>query len=176
MNKMIRTIALLLPLLLMLTGCDFLRKLAGRPTSEDIAVMAECIRQKEAAALKAREDSIAAAEALRRHLADSVAAVEALKGEKVLGPARFGGIRTTEPLPRYIIILGAFSSQANAERYAAQLQEKGYPSRMLPFGNSFTGVGICATDDVISIAASIKDVKGQDFCPEGVWILENRQP
>ena len=171
MKKAFRLIAILLPVVLTATGCDFFRKLAGRPVSADIAVMAENIRLEEETAVKAREDSIAA---VRQHEADSVAAVEFLKGEKVLGSSKVGGIKVAEQLPRYSIILGAFSNISNAEKYASQLEDRGYPSRIIPFGNTFTGVGICSTDDVVSISNAIREVKAKDFCPDGVWILENR--
>mgnify|MGYP002512948656 CR=1 FL=1 len=48
--------------MIMLTGCDFFRMLAGRPTSEDIEnKRVEIIKAKEAAQ-KARQDSIARVE------------------------------------------------------------------------------------------------------------------
>ena len=49
----------------LLSGCDFLRKVAGRPTSAEIAVVREKVAEKEAARAKAVADSIAAVEASR---------------------------------------------------------------------------------------------------------------
>ena len=162
-----RFIALLLPVLMAATGCDFLRKLAGRPTSADLAVMAEDLRARQEAADKAARDSAEAALLIARYRADSTAAAEYLKGEKVLGPARFGGLASSAGQPLYQIILGAFSKPANAEL--------GYKANVIPFGNGFTGVGICGTSDIVVLAAALREIKNEDFCPEGVWILENRQ-
>ncbi|MGN0201594.1 MAG: SPOR domain-containing protein [Candidatus Cryptobacteroides sp.] len=170
-----KLIVVLLPLLTAVTGCDFFRKLAGRPTSVEIAVMEEELRIRQEAADKAARDSAEAAQALARYVADSTAAAEYLKGEKFFGPDRFGGIPSASGLPKYQIILGAFSKPANAERFTARLRELGYGAVGIPFGNGFTGVGICGTADIVSLADSLREVKGKDFCPEGVWILENRQ-
>lgn len=170
-----RVIVVLLPVLLVAGGCDFIRKLAGRPVSEDIAMMAEDLKARQEAAEKASRDSAEAALALAKYKADSTAAAEYLKGEKILGPARFGGVTSSAGLQRYQIILGAFSKAANADRFAAQLNEYGYSAGVIPFGNGFTGVGVCATSDIVALAASLREIKSRDFCPEGVWILENRQ-
>lgn len=170
-----RFIALLLPVLMAATGCDFLRKLAGRPTSADLAVMAEDLRARQEAADKAARDSAEAALLIAQYRADSTAAAEYLKGEKVLGPARFGGLASSAGQPMYQIILGAFSKSANADRFASQLNELGYKANVIPFGNGFTGVGICGTSDIVVLAAALREIKNEDFCPEGVWILENRQ-
>ena len=75
----------------------------------------------------------------------------------------------------YQIILGAFSKPANADRFASQLNDSGYKANVIPFGNGFTGVGICGTSDIVVLAAALREIKNEDFCPEGVWILENRQ-
>ena len=169
-----RFIALLLTVLMAATGCDFLRKLAGRPTSADLAVMAEDLRARQEAADKAARDSAEAALLIARYRADSTAAAEYLKGEKVLGPARFGGLASSTGQPLYQIILGA-SKPANADRFASQLNDSGYKANVIPFGNGFTGVGICGTSDIVVLAAALREIKNEDFCPEGVWILENRQ-
>ena len=65
-----RFIALLLTVLMAATGCDFLRKLAGRPTSADLAVMAEDLRARQEAADKAARDSAEAALLIARYRAD----------------------------------------------------------------------------------------------------------
>jgi hypothetical protein len=54
-KSMILMLMVALPLL---TGCDFFRKLAGRPTSEDIENKRVAIMRAEEAAHQARQDSI----------------------------------------------------------------------------------------------------------------------
>ena len=53
----------LLALMLVVTGCDFFRMVAGRPTSKDIEKKRIEIMKAEEAALQARLDSIAAVDA-----------------------------------------------------------------------------------------------------------------
>jgi Sporulation related domain. len=173
MNKVSHLTLLLLPVVLLATGCDFFRKLAGGPTSGDLAVMAAAIKSREEEAQKAKLAAQAAEEAVRRYRSDSLAAVEALSHEVVHTPERFGGVAAAELSNRYYIIIGSFSDKANAERLAGKMSDAGFPAVTVPFGNNLSGVGLCGTDDVVSIARSIEEVKRQDFCPAGVWILDN---
>lgn len=52
------TILMLMVTLAVVTGCDFFRKLAGRPTSVDIEEKRVAIMRAEEAAHQARQDSI----------------------------------------------------------------------------------------------------------------------
>ena len=69
-------ILLLIGALLTLTGCDFFRVLAGRPTSKDIDAKRVMIMKAEEAALQARLDSIKKAE--EKVVSDSLAAMDSL--------------------------------------------------------------------------------------------------
>ena len=62
MNKNI--LPLLLVMMFVVTGCDFFRMVAGRPTSKDIEKKRLEIIKAEEAALQARLDSIAASRLL----------------------------------------------------------------------------------------------------------------
>ncbi len=156
MKNAFRTIAIIILIATSVTGCDFFRRLAGRPDSEWIKARAESIRQEEEA-LRIRQDSL---EKARKAEADSLAAADS--------------VRLADHRYRFCVILGSFSSKENAERYIEEIAEKGYKGELLTFRNS-TAVGVCPTDDEAQAKKSLDELQRQDFCPKGAWILERKQ-
>lgn len=156
MKNAFLTIAIMTLVATAVTGCDFFRRLAGRPDSEWIEAKAEAIRQEEEA-LRIRQDSL---ERARKAEADSLAAADSVR----LANHRY----------RFCVILGSFSSKENAERYAEEIAAKGYKGELLTFRNS-TAVGVCPTDDEEQAKKSLSELQRQDFCPNGAWILERKQ-
>ena len=155
MKNAFLTIAIIILVATAVTGCDFFRRLVGRPDSEWIEAKAESIRQEEEA-LRVRQDSL---EKARKAIADSLAAADSVR----LANHRY----------RFCIILGSFSSKENAERYVEEIAAKGYKGELLTFRNS-TAVGVCPTDDEAQAKKSLEDIQRQDFCPKGAWILERK--
>jgi cell division protein FtsN len=156
MKNAFLTIAVITLVATAVTGCDFFRRLAGRPDSEWIEAKAEAIRQEEEA-LRIRQDSL---ERARKAEADSLAAADSVR----LANHRY----------RFCVILGSFSSKENAERYVEEIAAKGYKCELLTFRNS-TAVGVCPTDDEEQAKKSLSELQRQDFCPNGAWILERKQ-
>lgn len=156
MKNAFLTIAVMTLVATTVTGCDFFRRLAGRPDSEWIEAKAEAIRQ-EKEALRIRQDSL---ERARKAEADSLAAADSVR----LANHRY----------RFVVILGSFSNKENAERYIKEIAGKGYKGELLAFRNS-TAVGVCGTDDPGKAQESLKELQRQDFCPKGAWILERKQ-
>lgn len=156
MKNAFLTIAVMTLVATTVTGCDFFRRLAGRPDSEWIEAKAEAIRQEEEA-LRIRQDSL---ERARKAEADSLAAADSVR----LANHRY----------RFCVILGSFSSKENAERYVEEIAAKGYKCELLTFRNS-TAVGVCPTDDEAQAKKSLSELQRQDFCPNGAWILERKQ-
>lgn len=156
MKNAFLTIAIMALVAASVTGCDFFRRLAGRPDSEWIEAKAEAIRQEEEA-LRIRQDSL---ERARKAEADSLAAADSVR----LANHRY----------RFCVILGSFSSKENAERYVEEIAAKGYKCELLTFRNS-TAVGVCPTDDEAQAKKSLSELQRQDFCPNGAWILERKQ-
>lgn len=156
MKNAFLTIAIMALVAASVTGCDFFRRLAGRPDSEWIEAKAEAIRQEEEA-LRIRLDSL---EKARKAEADSLAAADSVR----LANHRY----------RFCVILGSFSSKENAERYVEEIAAKGYKCELLTFRNS-TAVGVCPTDDEAQAKKSLEELQRQDFCPNGAWILERKQ-
>ena len=150
MKSRFRLSVILLYVTLVVTGCDFFRVLAGRPTSKEIeAKRAEILRS-------AQDDK------------DSVKVVKPEVTEPV-------PVRPTGEKKRFYVIMGAFSSRENAEKYAERIKSFGYEPEFFGFTEGRTAVGIGGTDDPEEAKAFMKELKGQDFCPEGVWILDRKR-
>lgn len=162
---------------LSLTGCDWLRKLAGKPTSADI----EAIRQKMAdddARQKAVADSVALAEALaRKAAADSVAAVDSFSaaGCYFRKPAELGGIKTSGTLSRYAIAVGAFRKAANAQRLSEKYDSEIYNPSVILSGMGLNIVLVCPTDSITVLYGSYAALKNTALCPQDAWILVNEK-
>jgi len=137
----------LLVLLTVATGCDTIRTLLGKPTSEDI----ENARLAQEAAEKARQDSIALAQAL---------AEQAAEAAKVI------------PICRYNVIVGAFAEAANADNFAAKLEQKGETVLKINFKNGLTGISVLNTDDFNAACRKLKATHSTDDVPYDCWIYD----
>ena len=167
-------ILLILISLLALTGCDFMRKLAGRPTSEDVEAMRLEILRAEEAALQARLDSLRNVE--QRMVQDSLNALDSIRqlGGSILNPASLGGLFATKLEARYYIILGSFRSRANAEGLFNVAKAAGYRPALISFGKGgLIAVGVCPVNRLADAYVSLSDVRKESFCPKDVWILVN---
>ena len=160
--------------LLSLTGCDFMRKLAGRPTSEDVEARRLEILRAEEAALQARLDSLRLVE--QRMLQDSLNALDSIRqlGGSILNPASLGGLFATKLEARYYILLGSFRSRANAEGLFRIARDAGYKPALISFGKGgLIAVGVCPVNKLADAYASLDGVRKESFCPKDVWILVN---
>lgn len=180
MKKLIQTVLILIPVALAATGCDFFRKLAGRPTSDQIAAMAEAIRLEESARIadslrkalaEPQEDSAAIAPAPATPAAQAASTptasspVTAATTPAASAPAPAGDLK------RFYVVMASFGNSANANKYASILEAKGYPATILKRG-SYQVVAVCGTDDEAAIKQSFDEIRRQDFCPQGVWIID----
>jgi len=156
----------------MLGGCDFIRTVAGRPTSADIEAKRELIARKEAEA-QAEREAAEAAEAARRHSADSLAAEEFLRQEKctIIDASQLKSLDITSVGTKYAIIVGAFSQTGNAQAFVDKLSGLGYDAAVIRYTNGHEVVGVCPTDDVVRLAEQYPKVKSEKFCPAEAWIL-----
>ena len=153
------------------SGCDFLRRLAGRPTSEDIEAKRELIRQ-EQAAHQARLDSL---KRIEKAAADSLEMLDRIKnsGEMMLPVSTLRRADAMKLAHRYYIVVGAFSDSANAAWLAERIEKSGFEVVKIPYGNGFTAVGAAGTDSLAGLWDNLGKVKAAEFCPKDVWILVN---
>lgn len=160
--------------LLCLTGCDFMRKLAGRPTSEDVEIKRIEILRAEEAALQARLDSLRNVE--QKMIRDSLNALDSIRqlGGSILNPASLGGLFATKLEARYYIILGSFRSRSNAEGLFNVVKDAGYKPALISFGKGgLIAVGVSPVNRLSDAYLALNSVKKESFCPKDVWILVN---
>ena len=179
----------------LLHGCDFLRILAGRPTSREIEEKRRAILLMESAPVQESADTLVI-ETLPDLVVEQLPAPEtqpAAEQPKVQTkePATkpetkqnnvSGGIRVTtrkadsysDPKPtfRYYVMIGTFGSRDNAVRLSGLAGEAGYPVTLLPFSNGMTTVAVCATNDFGDVCASLEKLRKESFCPKDACILK----
>ena len=171
-DGMRHNVTLLLAVLMMtVTSCDFMRVLAGRPTSKDIETRRLEIIKAEEAALQAKLDSIRLQE--EKKVADSLATVDSFASAGVVmsGPERLGGL-VAEGLPsRYYLIAGAFKERKNAQKLADAATDKGHKASLIDCRRGMVAVGLCPSDNITEVGSAYKSLKSEPFFPEDAWVL-----
>jgi hypothetical protein len=154
------------------TGCDFFRQLAGRPTSADIEAKRLEILIAEQQAAQARLDSLMKQQQIAK---DSLAALDSIAqyGGTILNPAKLGGLFATRLEARYYVIVGAFRVRANAENLLQKAKTAGYEPALISFNTGLIAVGLCPCSNVVDAKDALKKVKTEKFCPKDVWVLLN---
>lgn len=172
-----KSIILLALCALILQGCDFVRTLAGRPTSAQL----EQIRAQRLAAEEARHQAVLdSLEQVKQHMADSLEALEqhlldSLTQSKgtVLNPSKLGGLYTTKLEAKYCIVVGAFRNRYYAERKLKACNDAGYTATIISFRNGLLAVSVCPSNSLNETLKTLRQLRGKDVCPEDGWILIN---
>lgn len=193
-------IPLVLLTMLMFTGCDFFRILAGRPVSDEIEAKRKqiALAQQEA---DDRSDEVPAdtpAEVVDSvvlscvsddglenavvivdpevEMRDSLAAGAYLKDNKVtvLAPSRLKGVKGVVLENRYYIVVGSFKSESNADKLIRKIDKEGdFSPLKIPFRNGMIAVGLMPCNKVQDAVEGLKQVKNTSFCPADAWIIKN---
>ncbi len=159
-------------LVMPMSGCDLFRRLAGRPTAEEIELMRiEKLKQEEAER-RAVVDSLAK---VQKEKEDSIAIMDSLAQLQgtVLNPSALGGLFTTKLDSKYYIVVGSFRSRHNAESLFREVEKKSYRPVLISFRNGFNAVAVCPSGTLREAFQALKHVKNEPFCPDDVWILVN---
>ena len=164
-------------LILTVAGCDFLRTVAGRPTSSELEAMRvqialrEQAEREEQARQQAVRDSLAAA---AKAVADSAAAETFFREARVMR-IRSGSLRglQTDAFPcRYCLVLAGFSQPGNGDKFAGSLKEAGYEPVVMRYARgSSTVVGICPTDRFGDLKEAYEKVRTEKFFSRDAWIF-----
>ncbi len=182
-----KSLLLLVPIMLVtLTGCDFIRTIAGRPTEEVLVKKRIEILKAEEEALQARIDSLALAreQAVKDSLAlqDSLAAIEkdlAVKKAQSIykpvygGPEKLKGIAGGDLKYRYYIIVGVFRESVNARSIFNAASEKGYSPVLINTCSGKLAVGLAPTNSRTKVEQMYNKVRREAFCPKDAWVLVN---
>lgn len=171
-------ILVLLAAVLMTGACDFVRSLAGRPTSAELEAKRVAVIEAQQAEHLARLDSMRrveqqmkdSLEALEAHLLDSLSQT---KGT-ILNPSKLGGLYTTKLESRYCIIVGAFRNRAYAEKKLKACNDAGYTATIISFRNGLLAVSICPSESLNETLKTLNSLRGKGVCPKDSWILVNQ--
>lgn len=160
-----------------ISGCDFLRSVAGRPTSKQVEAIRVQRAMEEEARHQARLDSM---RRVQQQIADSLAMeqylLDSLSQSKgaVMTPASLGGIGVSNLQYTYYIVVGAFRDPTNALRKKTQCDDAGFTAKIINFRNGLNAVAVCPSNSIAETIKNLKLVKGQSFCPQDGWILVNQ--
>ena len=165
-------ILLLLGTLAASSGCDMFRRMAGRPTAEELEQLRIEQLIREEAVRRQRIDSLARIQTAKE---DSIAVMDSLSQIKgtILNPSGMGGLFTTRLDSRYYIVVGSFKSRHNAEALFEEVSDSGYVPILVSFRNGFNAIAISPSDDLHAVFHALKKVREVPFCPDDVWILVN---
>jgi len=173
-----KTIILMLALVTVVTsGCDFVRRLAGRPTAAEVEDIRIRQIEEEEARHQARLDSM---KKVQQAMADSLAALEAhlidslsqARGT-IVNPSKLGGLFTTKLEAKYSIVVGAFRNRSYAERKLAACNDAGYKASIISFRNGLLAVAVCPSNSLDETVKTLKQLRGQGICPPDGWVLVN---
>lgn len=159
------------------TGCDFFRTLAGRPTSEEVENKRIVLLREEERALQTRLDSLKREEKL---MADSLAMVDSVSILDSIKLIR-GTIHKSSSLSPYLtelthrhyIVVGTFSRADFARNMATRVSDRGYEPVVIEFKNGKRAIAVCPVNNIQDAYRSLRQVKEEPFCPPDVWILTN---
>jgi hypothetical protein len=160
--KTTKFLVVLLVTMTLLSGCDFFRSLLGKPTSEDLELIAY---QKEAAA-KAKADSINNIIKADTLIADNEKAVESKSIVKQ---------PSSDFNYRYYVIVGSFKNYANAERFSEILLKKNYDVKNFKFKNGYNMVSIFGSIDYYEAHKKLNEIMESEICPDDIWIYDTAQ-
>ena len=162
---------------IVISGCDFVRKIAGRPSAKEVeAIRVERVKQEEARH-QARLDSM---KRIQQQIADSLATeqylLDSLSQSKgtVMTPSSLGGIGVSNLEYKYYIVVGAFREPTNALRKKTQCDDAGFTAKIINFRNGLNAVAVCPSNSIAETIKNIKSVRGKSFCPTDGWILVNQ--
>ena len=180
MKKIIPVLSIIV--IFAVSGCDFLRKTAGRPTSEDIRIKKELIRERqEQIRIRAEyvRDSIKAAEEAAKQALllkeqerqDSLAAAATLTemGVLISDVSRFGK-PVSKPDRKYNIIIGVYRQFSTASDQVKRAASKGYEPFYIPFEDGVNAVALDSSDTLGYILETVKSARKAGVCPWDAWV------
>lgn len=163
-------------LLCLVSGCDFFRTLAGRPTSRDINERRAIIEQTQArrAALadsleQARRDSVAR---VQKAVADSLHAIDTLTtiGKYHLASS-YRNIPVSRLQSKYALVVGVFSNQDNAKRMLAKYSKEGFDGYVLHYRSSLMAVVVSPCSKIAEALEAYRKVRRLPFNSAQTWII-----
>jgi len=149
-------VLLLTILLMVVSGCDWVRASLGKPTSADLAAL----RMAKEAREQAVRDSIAAAKAEQERIAAEEAAAAA----------------AAAAVPkRYYAVAGAFNEDVGAQIFEEKLRENGFRVRTFDFRSGLKVVCVEGSDTLEVVRRDVAALKKLGIAPTDPWIYNTNQ-
>jgi len=151
-------------------SCDFVRTLAGRPTSADIEIKRQQIAQDQARK-KAVQDSIDAVMAyqdkiLATYVSIADSQIKLVKSEEIRS------FDATALEQDFYIIAGAFSQSSNAQKLIDKAAADGFQGCVIKYRSGLNAVALCPSSDIVGCYESYVAICQKDYMPSDAWILE----
>lgn len=165
--KKVLTYVFLIAFFSIITSCDFLRTVAGRPTSDVIAKKAEILEKRR----RHVEDSLRVVEAFQQARRDSLQTVKSLAecGVRVSDVFYYG-----EPLTvldhKYQLIIGVYKTSAMVGKQTKALEKGGYQCSSILFRGGVRALCPYQSDDLASMLEFVKEFKEAGLCPKDAWV------
>lgn len=174
MKKVIRI--LLIFSILCLSSCDFLRKVAGRPTEADLEAKAERIELRRQ---QVRDSIIAAQEAaLALRIQDSLETAAATHSLDSLGVKLSSVFRFGEPQEeleyKYNLIIGVFRNKSIADAKYKVASDWGFSPFLIPFNGGVNALCLCGSDALKDIVNAYAGGRTAGVCPRDAWVYVNK--
>lgn len=170
--KKVTTYITLVIFFLSITSCDFMRRVAGRPTSAEIAAKSEALELRR----QQVEDSlrfVAAIEAARR---DSLATAARISGAGVKISDKFFYGEPLQPLEkRYNLIIGVYRTSTMAAKQIKDARAKGFDVSSIFFKDGIRALSLASEDDLKAMADAIENAIAAGVLPKDAWIYENHR-
>lgn len=141
-------------------GCDFLRKVAGRPTSSQIEAAVEQRAEQQRLAEAAERDSIRRAE----EAAAEAARLEAEAQTQVVADK-------AQPQERYYVVVGSYREPRHAERKKKKMEAAGCKA-VVARVRGLHVVAVCPSATREEALRTRSRLIRRGLCPEAGWILD----
>jgi len=82
-------------------------------------------------------------------------------------------VELSEMEGKYAIVVGAYRDVKLADRRVKNLEEKGYPAKIVNYENGVFAVVICASDDKAVTLQKLEELRGTEVYPQDGWIITN---
>lgn len=152
--RLLRLFTLLLTASLLLSSCDAVRSMLGKPTSEDLEILRQ---EQEAAKAQARLDSISAVQA---------------EAERLAAEAEAAAHNVSK---RYYVAMGGFKVPENAVNYKAYLEAHGYDVLAVRFRTGYDVLLTYGTDNYYEALRKMNDLmENEKTCPYDIWIYDTK--
>lgn len=147
-------------------SCDFIRTIAGRPTSDQIGQLRVSEKQRlEEQSARHEADSLAKA------VADAYDAFLA-EGMKIRKLSEIPGLDSQKIEKGLYLAMGAFSMESNAHKMESKVTARGYEALCISYTNGFVLVAAIPSPNYSELRDGYLKIKNEQFFPSDAWILE----